>query len=158
MGKADTPEETHEMAVRQILGKLNPRREDRWTFGDKRTGAYLLRFSWFKIERHVLVQGTASPDDPGLRTYWKTREAAGAKDLVPKYQKVARSQGHVCSVCGETLYNEEESEQHHIEPRAVGGNDEHGNLTLMHLYCHQQVTRAINTRDPTRKWLRQWLA
>ena len=43
-------------------------------FGDKATGGYLLKFSWFNIERHALVQGTASPDDPGLREYWANRE------------------------------------------------------------------------------------
>ena len=48
-------------------GRLNLDRLDNWTFGDKQTGRYLLKFSWFPIERHVMVSGTASPDDPHLR-------------------------------------------------------------------------------------------
>ena len=42
-------------------GALNPKRNDQWVFGDKRTGKYLLKFNWFPIERHILVAGKASP-------------------------------------------------------------------------------------------------
>ena len=35
-------------------------------FGDRQSGAFLLKFSWTKIVRHVLVKGWASPDDPAL--------------------------------------------------------------------------------------------
>ncbi len=48
-------------------GRLNLDRLDTWTFGDKQTGRYLLKFSWFPIERHVLVSGRASPDNPHPR-------------------------------------------------------------------------------------------
>src|SRR3712207_2853735 len=44
-------------------GALNPNRKDRWVFGDKSTGAYLLKLSWTPIKRHVLVKGAASPDE-----------------------------------------------------------------------------------------------
>jgi RNA-directed DNA polymerase len=57
-------------------GQLNPKRADRWVFGDKKTGAYLLKLSWTPIKRHVLVKGAASPDDPALRGYWIEREGA----------------------------------------------------------------------------------
>ena len=30
-------------------------------FGDRDSGAYLLRFAWTKITRHTLVKGLASP-------------------------------------------------------------------------------------------------
>ena len=35
-------------------------------FGDRDSGAYLLKFAWVKITRHTLVKGWASPDDPAL--------------------------------------------------------------------------------------------
>jgi hypothetical protein len=50
-----------------------PRRADRWVFGDRINGAYLVRFGWTKIIRHQLVGGTASPDDLALASYWVTR-------------------------------------------------------------------------------------
>ena len=50
-----------------------PARQDRWVFGDRDSGTYLPKFAWTKIERHVLVQGAASPDDPALKGYWADR-------------------------------------------------------------------------------------
>ena len=42
-------------------------------FGDRESGAYLLKFSWTQIVRHVMVKGWASPDDPALTDYWAKR-------------------------------------------------------------------------------------
>jgi RNA-directed DNA polymerase len=97
-------------------GKLNPKRNDTWVFGDKAQQTYLLKFSWFKIERHVLVKGNASPDDPALQEYWQKRQRAKAKDLMPNQQKLAKDQNYVCRVCGVTLFNGEELHEHHIQP------------------------------------------
>jgi len=48
----------------------------RWIFqaysGDKTI--YLFKCSSVKIERHIKVKGTASPDDPILQDYWKKRQ------------------------------------------------------------------------------------
>jgi len=53
-------------------------------FGDKSTGAYLLKLSWTPIKRHVLVKGAASPDDPALGGYWLERERRKIDDdLLP---------------------------------------------------------------------------
>lgn len=41
----------------RYFGRLNPKRTDSWVFGDKASGMHLLKFAWFKIERHVLVRG-----------------------------------------------------------------------------------------------------
>ena len=108
-------------------------------FGDKPSGAYLLKFSWFPIERHVMVRGKASPDDPRLRTYWAEREKTKAKDLTPKLQRLARKQGCICPLCGISLFTDEEIHQHHRKPKGKGGEDADNNLTLVHLYCHQQI-------------------
>ncbi len=113
-------------------GKLHPKRNDRWVFGNTQTGAYLMKFKWFKIERHILVRGTASPDDPHLRGYWAARYAARAKDHTSSAQKLARNQGYVCQGCGESLFNGEELHKHHKEPRAGGGQDTYANLELTH--------------------------
>jgi RNA-directed DNA polymerase len=45
---------------------FHPARRDHWVFGDRDTGRYLVKFSWTPIVRHVMVKGTASPDDPAL--------------------------------------------------------------------------------------------
>ena len=59
--------------VGRYFGKFNKFRNDRWVFGDRDSGAYLVKFSWTAIRRHVPVKGTASPDDPALAGYWAER-------------------------------------------------------------------------------------
>jgi RNA-directed DNA polymerase len=158
------PRKSHAWHKARYWAKHNRSKGDTWVFGDKQTGAYLLLFRWFKIERHILVRGTTSPDDPRLRGYWDRRAAARAKDLRPSLQKIAKDQGYVCSVCGETLFNDEEIQTHHREPRSQGGRDSYTNLSLTHLYCHQQIHSGETeptghpTHEPTRRWLRPWLA
>jgi RNA-directed DNA polymerase len=120
-------------------GKLHHQRNDQWVFGDKQSGHMLLKFSWFSINRHVLVTGTASPDDPRLTEYWANRHKNRARVLSPSHRKIAFRQGYVCDQCGEPLLNEEELHVHHETWRSKGGRDKYDNLTLRHLYCHQQI-------------------
>jgi RNA-directed DNA polymerase len=120
-------------------GRLHPHRLDHWVFGNKAVGAYLLKFKWFKIERHVIVRGTASPDDPALRAYWAARSRAKARGLTPSQGSITARQRHVCPVCGQGLFNGEELQTHHLVPRAQGGTDAYTKLVLVHYYCHQQL-------------------
>lgn len=131
-------------------GRLNPKRADGWVFGNKATGAYLLKFKWVAIQRHVIVRGTASPDDPALRDYWWARERAKARDLVPSKALLALQQHGLCSVCGVSLFTEEEVHVHHLVPRAKGGTDVYTNLRLVHYYCHQQLhaTANVGAKEP----------
>jgi RNA-directed DNA polymerase len=59
--------------VGRYFGAFNRFRNDRWVFGDRDSGAYLVKFSWTGITRHIMVKGTASPDDPALARYWAER-------------------------------------------------------------------------------------
>ena len=133
---------------RKYWGRFNLERQDYWTFGDKQTGAYLLKFSWFPIERHTLVKGTASPDDPRLKDYWTKRQAAKGKDLTISIQKLAKRQKGRCPECGESLFNDEEIQVHHLLARSRGGRNTYTNLALVHLLCHQHIhaktERAMN--------------
>lgn len=121
------------------FGRWNLDRKDRWVFGDKKTGTYLHKLSWFSIRRHVLVQGNASPDNPALKEYWAKRMEAKAKNHAPSHQKIARKQNFRCPVCGDTLFNDEELHIHHVQHRSRGGKSTYSNLQLLHLYCHQKV-------------------
>jgi RNA-directed DNA polymerase len=139
------PQKPKYWRTRKYWGKLNPKSNDPFVFGDKRTGRYLLKFSWFKIERHVLVRGTASPDDPALRDYWWARRKINIRHLTPSDVKLAEAQDWLCPVCGQNLINGEELQRHHKQPKGLGGSDAYSNRELLHLYCHQQRHR---TRDP----------
>jgi RNA-directed DNA polymerase len=37
--------------------------------GDRQSGAYMHRFAWTTIVRHIVVKSGASPDDPALADY-----------------------------------------------------------------------------------------
>ena len=65
----------------RYYGKFCPSRNDKWVFGDRDTGAYLLRHSWTSIRRHVMVKGWASPDDPDLAGYWENRRRRNGPPL-----------------------------------------------------------------------------
>jgi len=140
-------------------GQLNLDRADHWVFGDKQTGAYLLKFSWFPIERHVLVKGTSSPDDPSLHEYWMKRQRSRTKDLTFSKQKLANRQQGRCPQCGESLFNDEEIHVHHLRARSQGGKGIYSNLCLVHLLCHQQIHAKIErTMSDCQKYNnREWL-
>jgi RNA-directed DNA polymerase len=120
-------------------GRMHSQKEDNWVFGDKDTGRFLLKFQWFNIQRHTLVKGTASPDNPTLRWYWNNRQKLYASELPPWSRKVAQAQANVCGVCGDSLFNGEELQVHHQQWRTRGGTNRYDNLVYRHLYCHQQI-------------------
>jgi RNA-directed DNA polymerase len=137
---------------KKYWGVLNPKRADRWVFGDKSTGAYLLKLSWTPIKRHVLVKGAASPDDPTLRGYWIERERRKIDNdlLPPRLMGLARAQRGLCSHCGASLFNGEALHRHHLLPKRDGGTDKRSNVQLLHLYCHQQIhTPVAPARRPS---------
>lgn len=145
--------------MNKYFGKLKLDREDRWVFGDKHTGNSLLKYSWFPIERHTLVQGNASLDDPTLREYWEKRNRRKLPETTPSLEKVSRRQEGKCPYCGESLTNGEELQKHHKKPKSEGGGDTYSNLELVHLYCHQQITaRMLGEQAEVRNQLKRRLA
>jgi len=70
-------------------------------FGDRDSGAYLLKFSWTKIVRHQLVKGAASPDDPTLADYWARRRRTGPPPPLDKATlHLLQAQRGRCPHCG----------------------------------------------------------
>jgi RNA-directed DNA polymerase len=133
------PNKSNKWRVKRYWGRLNLDRNDNWVFGNKESHKFLLKFSWFNIERHALVKGTSSPDDPELRQYWVEREKSKSKTLEPNHQKIAKKQNYLCPVCHESLFNGERLHRHHIIPRHQKGKNQFANLQLVHYYCHQQI-------------------
>jgi hypothetical protein len=71
--KRTHPNKSRWWRMERYFDRFNRPRNNRWVFGDKDTGAYLPKFAWTKIVRHVMVTGTASPDDPDLARSWADR-------------------------------------------------------------------------------------
>ncbi len=133
------PHKNAKWRMRRYWGRLNLDRNDKWVFGEKRTGEYLLKFQWTKIRRHIIVKTTSSPDDPSLKAYWEKRSQLQIADLVPSKQKMARKQNFACPVCSQSLLNGEELHTHHILPVEAGGLEKYSNLLLIHEDCHNQI-------------------
>jgi RNA-directed DNA polymerase len=89
--------------VDRYFGRFNRSRGDRWVFGDRDSGAYLLKFSWTRIVRHQLVPGTASPDDPALAEYWARRRQRNAPPLDSVTLGLLKAQHDRCPLCNAFL-------------------------------------------------------
>jgi len=145
------PNKSQDWRVKRYFGQLDSDREDCWVFGDTRPDKngrhrHLIKFSWRKIVRHILVKGTHSPDDPDLREYWSERRKININHLSASDVDLANDQDWVCPICGVELINGEELHRHHIVARSEGGSDAPANRVLVHLYCHQQETTAWRKR------------
>jgi RNA-directed DNA polymerase len=86
--------------VDHYFGKRNKFRNDRWVFGDPGSDAYLIKFSWTDIVRHVMVQGAASPDDPALADYWAKRRRKVKPPLDNYTLRLLARQDARCPICG----------------------------------------------------------
>lgn len=118
-----------------FYGKTKDRRgEDKLIFLEKASKIH--------IERHVLVKGVNSPDDPSLSKYWEERCKNTGKKYWEKgslkYQ-VAENQKWKCPVCGENLFNGEDLQMHHKIKVTDGGTDGADNLAHLHKACHRHI-------------------
>jgi RNA-directed DNA polymerase len=87
--------------ISRYYGKFCATRDDKWVFGHRETGAYLLRHSWTSIQRHVMVKGRASPDDPDLAGYWENRRRKHGSPLDAVTAALLSRQENRCPHCGE---------------------------------------------------------
>jgi RNA-directed DNA polymerase len=125
----------------RYFGRFDLSRQDRGVFGDIETGQYLTRLGFLGIERHPMVRQGASPDDPALRTYWKDRLTKIPGSRISKRRTILiQSQRGRCSVCGDSLFNGEEIEEHHtILVKDRPERKYLRNIRLLHLFCHDQL-------------------
>jgi RNA-directed DNA polymerase len=162
------PHKPKRWIVRRYFGRFHPARRDRWVFGDRDTGAYLLKFAWTKIVRHTMVKGWASPDDPTLAEYWAWRRGRKQPPLDRVRWRALIAQNGRCPLCGGLLLHADcepqtpdEWEQwfavtrlairkHAITPQADPGRP-HGTSTfrLIHTGCQRRLTRDAHTRPVT---------
>ncbi len=87
----------------KYYGKFCPSRNDKWVFGDRNTGGYLLNHAWTSIRRHIMVKGRASPDDPDLAGYWEHRRNKHGPPLDSGTLGLLGRQNSRCPLCGGLL-------------------------------------------------------
>lgn len=98
------PKKSRRWVTNRYFGAFDPARRDRWVFGDRESGAWLHRYAWTKIVRHVPVPGRYSPDDPALAQYWADRRRKRKPpQLAPAWERALRIQHGLCPLCGAPL-------------------------------------------------------
>jgi len=142
------PKKSNKWKEDKYFGTFNLRKRDgkkrknKWVFGNKENGNHMLKFTWFKIERHTIIKGSSSPDDPSLKDYWEKRtrkkDRTEAEKMNKRLQKVAKNQGYKCPLCRDSIFNEEIAHLHHIIPKCKGGKDDIKNLVFLHQSCHHK--------------------
>jgi RNA-directed DNA polymerase len=110
--KFSHPHKSKHWIISRYFGAFHPDRRDRWVFGDRDSGAYLLKFAWTKITRHTLVKGWASPDDPALTDYWMARRRRGRPPLDRARLRLLQRQQGRCPLCGRLLLHAQQEPQH----------------------------------------------
>jgi RNA-directed DNA polymerase len=155
--------------VGRYFGKFNKFRNDRWVFGDRDTGAYLVKFSWTAIERHVQVKGAASPDDPALASYWARRREKIKPPLDRYTLRLLTRQHGQCPLCRDYLLSADQPPQSprqweqwwlHVTRKAIAASylTHHGRpglpdddqTRLVHASC-QRALQARQRRNPARQ-------
>ncbi len=149
----------------RYFGKFNKFRNDHWVFGDRDTGACLVRFSWTAIERHVPVRGAASPDDPALASYWTERRKKVKPPLDRHSLRLLSRQDGLCPLCGDHLLSADQPPQSpeqwerwwlHVTRKAIAasylthgrqGPADEDQTRLVHASC-QRALQARQRRKP----------
>ncbi len=152
--------------VGRYFGKFNKFRNDRWVFGDRASGACLVKFSWTAIRRHVPARGTASPDDPSLASYRAERREKAKPPLDSYTLRLLSRQDGLCPLCGDHLLRADQPPQSpwqwerwwlHVTRRAIAASHltHHGRpgprrddqTRLVHASCQREL-RARQRRNP----------
>jgi RNA-directed DNA polymerase len=154
----------------RYFGAFNKSRQDQWVFGDRSSGAYLLKFSWTRIVRHQMVKGGACVDDPALTQYWADRRNRKTPPLGQNTLRLFRAQQGQCPFCGGFLLpagqepaTPTEWEQWLLAIRKAitrqniatpGRNGTPDNFHLIHTACYRRTTstsrRSSTTARPQR--------
>ena len=163
------PHKPKRWIISRYFGPFHPTRRDKWVFGDRETGAYLLKFSWTPIVRHVMVKGWASPDDPALAGYWATRRRRGAPPALGRHTlSLLRAQRGRCPLCQGLLLHADHEPQdpqewerwlkvirkavkkHSITAETGPDPDEEKlpTLRLIHTSCHRRLGGASPAQEP----------
>lgn len=155
--KHSHPKKSKHWIVDQYFARFNKSRRDRWVFGDRISGAYLVKFAWTNIVRHQMVTKGASPDDPAWAEYWAARRRRAAPPPLDNLSlRLLKTQHGTCPACGELLLYADHPPQspreweqwvrvtgkalakRHIAYRSDGSSDA-GTVCLVHARCRPRI-------------------
>jgi RNA-directed DNA polymerase len=151
--------------IHRYFGRRHPTRSDRWVFGNPDNSAYLVKFAWTKIVRHILIKGEASPDDPTQAQYWADRRRKNSPPLDRGTLHLLRRQQGRCPQCGDLLlhadrepHSPHEWEQWHRTTRKAitkqviltRQDGTPGSTRLVHAHCARRTTGTRKTQHSSK--------
>jgi RNA-directed DNA polymerase len=161
------PKKAKRWIVNRYFARFNRSRRDRWVFGDRNSGAYLVKHAWTRIVRHQMVRAGSSPDDPGLAEYGASRRRKTPPPPMDSLSvRLLRTQKGTCPLCGELLLAADHPPQspHEWEQwvRATGkaltkrslarqeqgSSDGSTTLRLVHVSCYRRSRNSETAADP----------
>ena len=92
--------------------------------------------------RHIKIRGAANPFDPAWEMYFEerlTRQMRGNPYRQSTLRYLWQRQRGQCPHCRSRLELDEQWHLHHLLAKADGGDDQPGNLVLLHPDCHRQI-------------------
>jgi len=155
--------------VGRYFGKFSKFRNDHWVFGHRESGGHLVKFSWTSIDRHVMVKGGASPDDPALADYWANRRRRSKPPLDDYTLGLLTKQDGHCPLCGDHLLTADQPPQSpqqwerwwlqvtrkaiatdHLVHHGGPGPADDDRTRLVHVSCHRGL-QARQRRNPVQQ-------
>jgi len=149
------PKKSKHWIINRYFGRFNKSRSDRWVFGDRVSGAYLVKHAWTRIVRHQMVKAGASPDDPTLAEYWAGRRRRAAPPPLDNLSlRLLQTQRGACPLCGKLLLHADHPPQNpheweqwvrttgkalakrHLAYQERGTSGTSTTLRLIHARCH----------------------
>lgn len=100
---------------------------------------YLPHLSWIPSQKHVKVLGTESPYS--LSHYWALRNQKYSPYPL-RVRTLLVKQNNRCTLCKKefNVFDSNNWQVDHIQPRWAGGKDTYDNLQLLHKECHENKT------------------
>ncbi len=137
------PHKSKHWIIARYFGAFNSSRRDRWVFGDRASGAYLVKFAWMKITRHTLVKGWASPDDPALAGYWAARRHRGRPPLDRARLRLLQQQRGRCWITATRQATRHQAIALDTGPKA---SDQPIAVRLIHTHCRRRLPDGTGSR------------
>ena len=170
--KHSHPRKPKRWIVARYFGRFNKSRRDRWVFGDRSSGAYLVKHAWTRTVRQQMVRAGASLDDPALAEYWAARRRRAAPPPMDNLRlRLLATQRGVCPICEELLLYADHPPQspkdweqwvrttgkalakRHIAYQVRGTSNTTSTLRLVHARCHPRPRAEVAVGPPTLRGL-----
>jgi len=135
--------------IKYLINKYVVPGKQKWNFGISATEK-IYNISEVTSWWPTLLKLDRNPYIIENKSYYENRQI---KRVITRFRSALyKKYSHICQECGESLYNGENVEMHHILPQKKGGTYKIDNIIPLHEICHKNVTiREIRKESANNK-------